>query len=631
MESPYSGNRESGYRPDIDGLRAIAIVLVVFNHVGVPHFKGGFIGVDIFFVISGYLITGNISREIAKKRFSIAGFYERRLRRIAPALYVFLALTSIPVLFVYPPTELVKYAQSLMAALFSYANLYFWTQAGYFTPIRLKILLHTWSLGVEEQFYLTLPLAMSLLANRPKRVTQWMIAIGAAASLASALYLTPIDRDLSFYMPYTRAWELLAGSALAMEMIWVPKSRAVREAWALAGLALLVFCTLTYSEFILFPGRTAIAPVAAAVLLLSVGIGGRTTTTSFLYSKPVIFIGLISYSMYLWHLPLVQFIRPGMFPNAAIHIAVIFGLSVVAGTLSWWLVEQPFRTGRWKKLNRAQVFQVAGAGAAALTGLACVYIFSSGLPSRFPPAAVAVGSYLYAPQEMGAGRCFEEKRFSDFDIPKCLTPVKGKENILLLGDSHAAALWYGLSHAAPPQVNLMEAAFSSCPARIGDYDATMCGQARRFIFETWLPAHRPDKVILSERWVDLAKVAEMRPAVEWFQARGIPVIVIGPVQEYNTAEPMLLALELKWNRPGYTAARMKTIYKPLDDAVAEQLRGMKGVQYASAWKAICPNDVCQQYADPSGNVPMMVDDDHLSNAASLLVVQRMQRSGELTF
>ena len=629
MESPYSGKRESGYRPDIDGLRAVAIILVVLNHLSIGLFSGGYIGVDIFFVISGYLITGNVARGIARDRFTIAEFYERRLRRIAPALYMLLAVMSILVLFVFPPGELMKYAHSMLAALFSYANLYFATVSGYFKPIDTKILLHTWSLGVEEQFYLVLPVCMVLLARFPQRATRWAIWIGATLSFLSAIWMTWYNRDLSFYMPFTRAWELLGGSALALGMVRIPKTRWSQEAAGLLGVLLLAFCVVRYSESTPFPGLTALPAVLGAMLLIAVGEHGETYATRFLTWRPMVFIGLISYSMYLWHLPLVLALHPGSMRNEWKRAAIGLSISIVAGTLSWWLVEQPFRTGRWKKLPQKQVFLAAGAGAAVLAGLALLYIGSRGLPSRFSPAAQEVGSYLYAPQQMRSGSCFVENHFSEFDPKTCLTPESGKENVLLIGDSHAAAVWYGLSHAAP-QIHLLEASAGGCFVVMGNYDRSFCGQLRRYLYETYLPTHHVDKVILVQRWKSPDDLAQFQPVLQWFADRKIPVIVIGPVQEYAGPEPLLLVTGLKWGKPRYAATHQKGAAKAIDDGLRAELQGRPGIQYASLYNAICPNGVCQQYADPVHNIPMMIDDNHLSNVASLLMMQKMIQSGDLT-
>src|SRR5580704_4574412 len=231
------------YRPDIDGLRAIAIVLVFACHLGIPHLQGGFIGVDVFFVISGYLITGNIARNIERRTFSISGFYERRFRRIIPALFVLLSATTVIAYLIFLPSDLVKYGHSLASAALSYSNIYFYTaRTGYFGASFTNVLLHTWSLGVEEQFYLVIPLWMSLTATRIqlRRITLVLMTL---VSFLLAAYLTFKNRDLAFYMPYTRAWELLAGSLAALGIFRLPPNDGFRRYIGPVSLLALLACT----------------------------------------------------------------------------------------------------------------------------------------------------------------------------------------------------------------------------------------------------------------------------------------------------------------------------------------------------------------------------------------------------
>lgn len=621
------------YRPDIDGLRAIAIVTVVLSHMNISATAGGFVGVDIFFVISGYLLTGNIDHAIAAGKFSVAGFYERRIRRIFPALVAMTAITSIAVAVVFPPKALVVYGLSLLAAIFSYSNFFFLTQAGYFSVTFTKVLLHTWSLGVEEQFYLVLPVCMVLAARGPKNATRWVVAILGAVSFAAAVYLTNVDRSVAFFVPWTRGWELLLGSALALGLFTAPASRLLREAMAAAALALVLGCLFIYKDSTPFPGLAAVPPTLAAALLIAVGHRGRTAMTSFLYWRPVVFIGAISYSLYLWHWPVIVFLRLGVVPKLDVGAVPLLAvakivISVALGALSWRFIERPFRTGTFKTASRERIFAWAALSAAALSAVAVVFVAGRGLPGRFPAQADRVGNYITEAARPHGPQCFVENRFSDFAANFCLAQRPGKTNILLLGDSHANALWRGLARSMP-DANVMEATGSSCPPMRGNYDRSICGALRRFVYDDYLPAHHVDSVILTENWNSAADFDALESALGWLHERGIPVLVIGPGPEYSAPLPFLLALGIVWHDPALAQGRLLRRMGELDREIDSKAAGRPGLRYASLWRAVCPAERCLEYADPAKGIPMLSDDNHLTIAGATLAVRRMQAAGEI--
>jgi peptidoglycan/LPS O-acetylase OafA/YrhL len=632
LQNAYSGRYDFRYRPDIDGLRAVAILAVMLGHVGVPGAQGGFVGVDIFFVISGYLIAGNVARSIAAGEFSIGAFFRRRILRIAPALACMLAVTSAIAAFVLPPLALVQYGESLIAAVFSYSNLYFWTQAGYFNPTVTKLLLHTWSLGVEEQFYLVLPVTLLLAARGPKGALRWTIALAGAASFASAAYLTFVDRDLAFYLPFTRAWELLAGSVLALGIVRFPWTRAAFECATVAAVLAIVVCIATYSPTTPFPGLAALPPCLAALLLIAAGESNRTIAGAVLGWRPIAFVGKISYSVYLWHWPMTLLVRLGVFPR--VHNGTRSGyllaiaLSLVLGALSWRFVERPFLGGRSRASAQRGVFTVAGAVALVLSGVAALFIGGDGLPGRFSPDADRVGNYLSIDQQMRTGVCFLDAPQSELDVATCLTEDPHRKNVLLLGDSHAAALWWGL-HAAFPGVNLLQANAASCPVTFGSYDATQCGRLRRYVYDSFLASHSVDAAILTQRWDSDRNLERWEPSLRFFREHRIPVVLVGPVPEYSAPLPMVLALGITWNEPHFASGFLRSEFVRIDDGLRARLAGRPGVRYASAYRAICASGTCATYADRERAAPMLSDGDHLTNEGSTFVVRRLLRSGEL--
>ena len=289
----------AAYRADIDGLRAIAVLSVVAYHVGLPPFSGGFVGVDIFFVISGYLIGGIVEREMRAGIFSFAGFYARRARRLLPALAGVLLFSYGAAALLLAPSETIDYAKSAIATIFAASNILFWKGGGYFSPAaELNPLLMTWSLGVEEQFYIFFPIVLALLLRlRGQRVFVGL-AVLSAASLALSVWAVRHAPTGAFYLLPARAWELGAGILLVLKPPRV--GPALADGLGIAGLALLLVPIFGYDAHTSFPGLTAVPPVLGTVLLIAVP---QSRINRFVLSAPpLVLLGLISYSWYLWHL-----------------------------------------------------------------------------------------------------------------------------------------------------------------------------------------------------------------------------------------------------------------------------------------------------------------------------------------
>lgn len=417
-----------GYRADIDGLRAIAVTVVVLFHAQLEAFKGGFVGVDVFFVISGYLITSIIVREMEEGRFSLWHFYERRVRRIFPALFAMLGGASLLAFLLLLPTELTIFGKTLAAtALFS-ANFYFWRNTGYFAEeAESNALLHTWSLAVEEQFYLFFPLLMIVLMRRGRRATAIIIGALLVGSLTLSQWQVGVRPAWSFYLLPMRAWELMLGALLAMKLLPPPGKAAA--ALAASGLGLILWPVLGYSPDIAFPGLSALPPCLGAALLIHAGTCERAPLgTRLLKLPPMVFVGQISYALYLWHWPLL--VLPRLYlgraltlPEALAAITVATGLAA----LSWKFIETPIRRARFTGQGKPLV---AGGLMASLAFL----IFggwlaiSGGAPDRFAPAVVAADRAQILPAIP----------------PSCFGPASDNKgcptrdyDILLWGDSHA--------------------------------------------------------------------------------------------------------------------------------------------------------------------------------------------------
>ncbi|MCC7042320.1 MAG: acyltransferase [Acidobacteria bacterium] len=336
------------YRPDIDGLRALAVLAVVLYHYGLGDVSGGFVGVDVFFVISGFLITGVLRRDIEVRGLSLVDFYHRRIRRIIPALLFMLVVALMAGYVLLMPGDYADLGESGLSAAAGAGNLHFFWNTGYFDRASdLLPLLHTWSLGVEEQFYLVWPFALALLlkvGQGRSRFPVAAIAALAAASFAFGIHAMAADPKAAFYLPQFRAWELMIGAALA----FLPPVRMafLAHGGGILGLAVITWSVLALTSESAFPGWNALPPVAGAALLIWSGpdhVVGRG-----LAMAPLRHVGLVSYSLYLWHWPLLVFFRhyaSGEAPTTRESVVLALMAGVISW-LSWRFVERPFRTAR---------------------------------------------------------------------------------------------------------------------------------------------------------------------------------------------------------------------------------------------------------------------------------------------
>lgn len=423
------------HRPEIDGLRAVAVVPVILFHAGFSAFAGGYVGVDVFFVISGYLITSIIIRERLAGRFSLAGFYERRARRILPALFLVMAV-CVPLAWWWMlPAELEDFGKSLAAVPLFVSKVLFWRTSGYFGGAgEFKPLLHTWSLGIEEQYYVIFPLVVAMLLRFGLHRMIFGLALFAAVSLGLSIYLTDRLPLANFFLLPTRAWELLAGSLLAtigVAGVALPQARWWREVAGLIGLAMIVVPIFAYDASTPFPGLAAV-PVAVGTAMLLAFVDPKTLVGRWLTLPPMLWIGAISYSAYLWHQPMFAFARlivPQELPGWL--YLVLAGGSLALAYGSWRLVEAPFRDRR--NFSRAAIFGMATGGSLLFVATGAVLAIRHGSPERIPAAYRS----LTAPAKTNVEGCPSVGG----GVHVCTLGTHGAvPTIALVGDSHAYAL-----------------------------------------------------------------------------------------------------------------------------------------------------------------------------------------------
>jgi peptidoglycan/LPS O-acetylase OafA/YrhL len=435
------------YRPEVDGLRAVAVLPVMFFHAGFEAFGGGFVGVDVFFVISGYLITSLLLEELDAGRFSLVKFYERRARRILPALF-FVMLVCLPFAWSWlVPSDLEAFAQSVVAVTVFASNVLFWLQSGYFdTAGELKPLLHTWSLAVEEQYYLLFPLFLLFTWRFGRARVFSILASVALASLALAEWGTVHDRNATFFLLPARAWELFVGSLVAYYLRYRrggATPRPVAEAGALAGMAMIAYGVFSFDASTPFPGFAALWPTLGTASIIvwarPDGLVGRLLSW-----KPVVGIGLVSYSAYLWHQPLFAFARHRLADQSeAAHYGLLIGLTFALAYFSWRFVEKPFRD-RGRVSVRA-VFSGAATASAAFLALGLAGFATAGFVDRARwrglDDALAVAGQRGSAEKLCAGHAVE----SPLGPLVCVIGDPGaKPDGVLWGDSYAGSLRYGL-------------------------------------------------------------------------------------------------------------------------------------------------------------------------------------------
>jgi peptidoglycan/LPS O-acetylase OafA/YrhL len=639
------------YQPHIDGMRALAVLIVVFFHLGVPGFAGGFVGVDVFFVISGYLIGGIILRQTEAGTFSIAAFYNHRIRRILPALLtMLLVVTGFVYQFLFPP-EIADYGHTLRAALLSTSNLLFSQDVGYFDIAgQAKPLLHTWSLAVEEQFYFALPLLLLVLTRWWPRAIKPVLCVLALSSFAWSCWLLQQNaRDAAFFQTPSRAWELLLGVLLVDRSdrgVSNPRARqSTGSAIAsLAGLFLILVPAYQDAPPVPYPGFNGLSPCLGAALLLIHGGSEYSWVGKVLAWRPLVFLGLISYSLYLWHWPIHVLQMETEFLVSERHHAnlvtpVVLAVSLFVAILSWRFIELPFRTGRLSR--RLWLYPSVASVALCLAFTAHLIDENNGGPIPHLPLTTETARFIRFNLTWPLahpGDCFIGN-LSQFTPTKCLEGGPQPITYLLMGDSHAYQLYNGLQTVFP-EFHTAQATMYGCRPLVHSkpWVPATCVQMNAFLFGDYLLHHHFDYVILSGLWEDL-EAPELGETVTWVKAHGMEPIVFGPTVLYNMSLPRLISISQR-NQDDAIFARhrtlradqvdrqfallARTVWKVRYVSFFEDLCGVKPEVQASVTMADCP-------VFANGTTPMLRDDNHISAQGSVRWFEVIKSRNELPY
>jgi peptidoglycan/LPS O-acetylase OafA/YrhL len=614
-------NTAPKYRPDIDGLRAISVLAVLLFHFGLKPISGGFVGVDVFFVISGFLITGILASQLqAEGRISLSKFYIRRAKRILPMLLTVLLVFVGIGFFILFPDDYAATARSAIYALFGVSNFYFHQNTGYFDQVSsLLPFLHTWSLGVEEQFYILWPALLSTSFVLFRSRMGAILVLVAALTLSSfvvSIWCIGLDPSAAFYLPFPRAWELGVGGLLALAR-WTPGTRALAEACSIIGLVLLLLAFLVIKEGPSFPGWWAVLPVFGSALVIYGGTGRKCSIANLLSLPPVRYVGQISYSLYLWHWPLLVFYRHfsyGWMPRL-IEAALLILVALLLSAVSYQFIEIPVRRSSW---GASRTFGQAALGATLTVALCLGVTRSLGVPGRVPAEMRAVTDLAI----MWDWPC-RELTLDEVGWKGCTFGanwVEAKRRTLVWGDSNADHLSPLLSQIVPRDTSVL--VLSPCPTFVGDTIHTdvpkldgICRTTRYGIIDLLRNDHSIDTVVLSSAWTrrmlhsfvdapppDLEQGSKLLYVglLETLRAIVAPyrrVVIVADIPEFSSDTPVLCATHSRmiWRKgcnggdAGLTTVEYLEQRRFTNRALAKAASQLPGTTIIFPGEAMCPS------------------------------------------
>ncbi len=650
------------YRSDIDGLRAIAVLSVLAFHAAPGKMPGGFVGVDIFFVISGFLISSILYRELESRTFSLVEFYVRRVRRIYPALFLVLVACCITGSLLLLPADFVDFGKQVLGGSSFAANFVLWAQSGYFSAeAALKPLLHLWSLGVEEQYYLFFPLlCWAFYRSRRRWLLPALFCLIGAASMIWNVAVVHRDPAAAYFLPFSRMWELLIGAGVALLMArsaGKPWGHSWKQNWMGGfGLLFLGFSILRIRESFPFPGWWALLPTLGSALVILAG-PESWVNRRLLSARPVVYLGKISYPLYLWHWPLLSFLAIAVAtwgfnpPSFTKYLLLLCAFPLAA--LTYHLVETPLRKVKDPgRRRRGAVWMFASVAMAGAFGL--VVIVGRGLPARLPAAIVAL-DHRYGDEAALAwreGSCFLRRdqiasAFASDCVDSVSTSASGSASgfsssarrlVLLWGDSHAADLYPGFRRMADRES-------SAGPLRLGYFSASLCAPlvglelslrpACRGVNDGVLQRVRelkPAVVVLSAYWdvedpnhTKAARIAVLGKSIALIRAAGASrVVVIGPAPFWKSYVPGLLVAELH-RHPGSAAPHRldrKLLLPESDDLLRRTVEAAGGV-YVPLVDQLCDASSCLVLEGPGWEQLMTYDQSHFTPYGSQQVAERI--------
>ena len=628
------------YRVEIDGLRALAVMPVIFFHAGFEWFSGGFVGVDVFFVISGYLITTIIISEMAEGKFSIVNFYERRARRILPALF-FVMAACLPFAWLwFTPSELKDFGESLVAVSIFSANILFWLESGYFdTASELKPLLHTWSLAVEEQYYILFPIFLIFAWKLGVKWILILLSIVFFISLAAAQWGAYNMSSANFYLLPTRGWELLVGVFIAFYLKHNThfNSHSINQLLSLAGFGMIVYSIIAFDKTTPFPSLYTLIPTIGTGLLILCAVP-KTFIHKLLSLKFFVWIGLFSYSAYLWHQPLLAFTRHRFMGEVSDLILIFLCIfSLLIAWFSWRFVEFPFRQKNKIDRKKFVFFSVSSLIIFIVFGLSIHQ--KNGFSGRFDSHQL---SYLNMTAEGRKDRnydCHLER--SEYAVTGCIFGDQSiPPNFALVGDSHAGAIHDQMGQAfRKSEKSFILYAKDACPPSIGLEDKSKsfqnCSLFNLGAIED-IVKNGISSVVLFSRFTWYVeqerlqspigvKLKNIRAFISELRKRDIRVLVIEPIPEMELDAPKRKFFSLVYKVPMPTINRIfyeESIKKSFDILIEPFIDDI-GFEIVNTSDIFCNEYDC--FVERNGDL-LFYDNNHPSISASKKIVEKILKA-----
>tara|TARA_Y100000296_G_scaffold57290_1_gene65703 strand:+ start:5799 stop:7673 length:1875 start_codon:yes stop_codon:yes gene_type:complete len=614
-------------RKDIQGLRALAVLSVVIFHISPANLKGGYLGVDVFFVISGYLIIGQIWRGLESNEFSFTNFYSKRFRRLFPSFAVVAIVTTLFAYMMMLPVEYKTYIHSLLASSLYVSNYWFYSQSGYFAnALEFAPLLHTWSLSVEEQFYLIFPFIMYVVYKKfiATRAVILSLAVVAGISLIASEIALHYDASLSFYFAPTRFWQFVLGGLVSILAIQATSKR-VSEICTLIGLTVLLVCFFLFNKTTPFPGIYAL-PTSLATALIIYAYPRKGLGALILNNKLATYIGNISYSLYLWHWPVIVFYKLYNIDNlSCFEKLMLLGICLLLADLTYRFVENRFRGNRYTQNPNS----VIGLSLAASLVLICSTIITTPLHSnKFSAKETYLESFLdYDKSHYRRDICFLTTSSNDFKFYNqdfCINAVENKRNILLIGDSHSAMWYEAMSSKLKDNETLTQVSASGCWPVIPPTGEKRCKDLMQWAFDDLINQVEFEKIIIAGRWRK-QQLKKLESTIELLKNKTNSIEFLGPIMEYNTDLPRLLI--------SYQAEQSKifehSLYfekQALDKQFSKTISETSAT-YISLFNTLCELGTCTLMTEQG--IPVQFDYGHLTLEGSEMLLDKIYPSGLL--
>lgn len=619
------------YRPEIDGLRAVAVAPVVLFHAQLG-FPGGFVGVDVFFVISGYLITSMILKQ--GEAFSLLTFWERRVRRILPAATLMVLACLIVGWLVLFPLDFERLGRSVVAQSLMLQNVFFWQDLDYFASDRVRPLLHTWSLAVEEQFYFCLPFLLYALRRASRQAIVWVLAALALVSFGASVYGARWHASATFYLLPTRAWELLVGSLVAALPRMRSEKRWVNEGLSAGGLLAILAAASCYRVGTRFPGETALLPCLGAVAVIVGTSATPTLVRGVLSSRPFVWLGIISYSLYLWHWPLFSFAHYGRRSVTSLDSYFLVALAVLAGWASWRFIEQPVRT-RSVLATRRPLFGLTAFAMAGFLAGGAVIAHTEGVASRWSSRALSYADGLLDSDfrvELGLESA-QRGALTPLGIQDSRQPIE----LLVWGDSHAMAILHVVDIVCRERGLRCMAATHSDTAPLLDFPATgvfsLREQAEPFgdAIVDFARKQRVKRILLAGAWAAIMSDAPDRlrsslvRTLSVLRESGARVVILKDVPTPHFDVPLVLARAAaaggELQELGIELAEHRAFNREVD-AIIDSLPEAAALVLDPAPGFCGDRGLCR--VEQNGH-PLYFDDHHLSTHGALTVRPLFER------